>query len=274
MPNVKSYYDRNTWKFIAFGSGGAIHRELWAPAVHSKRQALEYAHELILEQARNVGGSRARLLDLGCGVGAAVLFLSERLNADVHGVTISSAQVTTARRWARLRARKFLGTQQFWEADYCALPPELQNMDLAFAVESFLHSPSADDFFRGAKSALGPRGKLLVIDDFLASDNEVGELLDEFKRGWHASNVISSEAAERIAQKHGLKLVEVRDLSQYQRLGRPRDRVIRAFKPLLRHGAHVSRWCQSLVGGDALQALHQRGSLRYKMLVFEVAPAH
>ena len=51
------------------------------------------------------------------------------------------------------------------------------------------------------------------------------------------------------------------------RLGRPRDGVIRALQPVLRGGRRFSMWCQSLVGGDALQRCHQAGLMEYDELV-------
>ena len=42
-------------------------------------------------------------------------------------------------------------------------------MDLAFAIESFVHSPDGPRFFRSAARALRPGGKLIICDDFLSS---------------------------------------------------------------------------------------------------------
>jgi hypothetical protein len=58
------------------------------------------------------------------------------------------------------------------------------------------------------------------------------------------------------------------DLSPLQRLGRPRDRVIRAAQPVVRRLRTRSVWAASLVGGDALQRCHQQGLLEYRLLRF------
>ena len=77
------------------------------------------------------------------------------------------------------------------------------------------------------------------------------------------------EEAGRSAAPHRLELTKAVDLSPFQRLGRPRDRFISTMKPLFRRMAPFSLWCQSLLGGDALQTCHRRGLLRYELLVFE-----
>lgn len=61
---------------------------------------------------------------------------------------------------------------------------------------------------------------------------------------------------------------DYRDLSGYQNLGRPRDRLIRVSQPLLRRAAPHNRWRQMLVGGNALQDTLRRGLLHHRELVF------
>jgi hypothetical protein len=70
----------------------------------------------------------------------------------------------------------------------------------------------------------------------------------------------------------GLDLVASRDLSSLQRLGRPRDRLLRAAQPVLRQLLGRSVWVDSLVGGDALQRCHQQGLLEYRLLRFVRRP--
>ena len=53
-----------------------------------------------------------------------------------------------------------------------------------------------------------------------------------------------------------------------QRLGRPRDRVVRALQPVLRRARGRSAWADSMVGGDALQRCHRAGLLEYRLLRF------
>jgi len=265
---VGDYYDANTWKFLLSTKERAIHRELWAPGVESRREALNHAHAVVLDQ---VGRDDRRVLDLGCGVGTAALYLARRRPVEVVGVSNSPAQVRLADRFAA-RAGPLQGQARFVAADFTELPDGLTGFDLAFAIESFVHADPAAAFFAQAAHALRPGGALVVIDDVRATDRQ-DPALEDFKAGWHAASLLSVAEIEAHAARVGLTLVASRDLSSMQRLGRPRDRFIHAVVPLLRRARSRSYWAQSMVGGDALQHCLRTGLIEYRLLRFERAPA-
>ena len=157
---VRHYYDANTWKFLLTGTQRAIHRELWGPGVTNAAEAVHHAHALVLDE---LGPADVRVLDLGCGVGTAALYLARRRPVEVVGVSISPAQIRLADRFAA-RSEPLQGSVGFRAADFTDLPAELTGFDLAFAIESFVHADPALAFFRGAAGALRPGGALVVID--------------------------------------------------------------------------------------------------------------
>ncbi|MGZ5399281.1 MAG: SAM-dependent methyltransferase [Nocardioides sp.] len=264
---VRHYYDANTWKFLLAGTQRAIHRELWGPGVTNAAEAVHHAHALVLDE---LGASDVHVLDLGCGVGTAALYLARRRPVEVTGVSISPAQVRLADRFAT-QSEPLRGGVRFQVADFTALPEQLLGFDLAFAIESFVHADPASAFFRGAARALRPGGVLVVIDDVRTVDPS-DPRLDDVRTGWHVGSLVSVDEAGRLAAEAGLDLVGSRDLSALQRLGRPRDRVIRAAQPVLRRLRGSSVWAESLVGGDALQRCHQQGLLEYRLLRFVRRP--
>jgi len=260
---VRDYYDANTRKFLLSGGGGAIHRELWGPGVTSTRAAVDHTHELVLGQ---LGPDDRRVLDLGCGVGAAATYIARRRTVDVVGVSISPEQVRLAERYAA-RDPSLAGRVSFEVADFTDLPAELTGFDLAFAIESFVHAISAPAFFGEAARALAPGGALVVIDDVRTGDDDPA--LEDFRAGWHAPSLVTVAEAEMLAADAGLALTASHDLSSMQRLGRPRDRLLHAVVPLLRRLQSRSVWAQSMVGGDALQQCYRAGLLEYRLLRFE-----
>jgi len=268
---VRRYYDANTWKFLLTGGERAIHRELWAPGVRHRRQALHLAHELVLAE---LGPRDRRVLDLGCGVGTAALYLAQRRPVAVIGVSISPAQVRLADRFAA-RHGPLRGAVGFRTADFTALPvgfgdtgPGVEpGFDVAFAIESFVHADPADALFTGVARVLRPGGRLLVIDDVRVGDAD-DPRLDDVRTGWHARTLASVTEAAQLGAAAGLELTGTVDLSPYQRLGRPRDRFVHALQPVLRRVLTRSVWAQALVGGDALQRCHRAGLLEYRLLRF------
>lgn len=268
--DVRRFYDANTWKFLIGTSQRAIHRELWGPGVSNRAEAVHHAHALVLDQ---LGESDRRVLDLGCGVGAAATYLARRRPVEVVGVSISPTQVRMAQRFAT-EIGPLRGSVRFVEADFTALPPDLGGFDVAFAIESFVHADPAAAFFREAAGALRPGGSLVVVDDVLADHaaDVADPRLEDFRAGWHVGSLLTVPEAARTAAGAGLALVHSVDLSALQRLARPRDRLIRACQPVLRRARRRSAWAQSLVGGDALQHCHLEGLLQYRMLRFVRRP--
>src|SRR3954462_15774245 len=115
---VRDYYDANTRKFLLSGGDGAIHRELWGPGGTTGDEAVHHTHALVLGQ---LGPHTRRVLDLGCGVGAAALYLARRRALDVVGGSVSPAQVRLAHRFAA-RGGSLRGRVHFEVGDFTALP--------------------------------------------------------------------------------------------------------------------------------------------------------
>jgi SAM-dependent methyltransferase len=263
---VRRYYDDNTWKFLLSSSERALHRELWGPGVADRAGAVHHVHALVLAE---LGPDDSRVLDLGCGVGTAALYLARRRAVKGVGVSISPEQVRLAQRYAE-RTPDLQGSARFVVADFTDLPDDLTGFDLAFAIESFVHATDPSAFFGEAAGALRPGGALVVVDDVLsdAGAASADPRLDDFRAGWHAPNLLTVEGAESVAAGHGLVLEESRDLSSMQRMARPRDRLVRAAQPVLRRMRGRSMWADSMVGGDALQRCHRAGLLEYRLLRF------
>ncbi|MDI1462697.1 class I SAM-dependent methyltransferase [Catellatospora sp. KI3] len=267
---VRRYYDDNAAAFERLGQGGAsIHRAVWGPGAATRAEAFHHVDELVL-RALPPEVAVPSVLDLGCGVGASLLWLAGRAELTGEGVTISGAQAARA---AELIEQAGLGARvRCRQGDYLNLPDDLAgSADLAFSIEAFIHSPDPDGYFREAARCLRPGGRLIVCDDFRTSAEvpdppRVARRLAEFRTGWHVGSLLTVDEVRSAAARHGLELVRDLDLSAYLELRRPRDRFISVLLAVGRVFRPSGRYWQSLVGGDALQWALLRGLLSYRFL--------
>ncbi|WP_020523950.1 SAM-dependent methyltransferase [Catelliglobosispora koreensis] len=264
---VRRYYDRNSAAFERLGQGQAsIHRAVWGPGVTNRQQAFHYVDKLLLETL----SPGASVVDLGCGLGASLLYLASRIDMTGEGLTLSPKQAQRAAELAseteNVRCR---------EGDYLAVPADLYaSADLTFSIEAFLHSPDADGYFREASRTLRPDGKLVICDDFLTAagaQNTGQKLLQDFRTGWEVGSLLTVVQVSALAEKHGLTLVRDLDLTPHLELRRPRDRWITAVVTLGRVFRPQGEYWRSLLGGDALQRALVRGLLNYRFLEFKRA---
>lgn len=280
VDEVRRYYDANTPSFEKYGQGGsvgAVRRAVWGEGVRTRGEAFHYVDGLLLAALRELAGRfgpALRAIDFGCGVGGSLAFLASQWpQLEGAGLTLSVAQAERAR--ARFEAAGLGARLRCLQANYLEPPPDLGDAHLVFAVESFVHSPDPAAFFASAAGRLVPGGRLVVCDDFLTpagaapfAPDQAG-CVDEFRRGWLASSLVTTERARALAASAGLRPLGGERLTAQLELGRPRDHFIAA---LVAAGRHLPlrgyRWL-SLLGGNALQQGLRGGLIDYHTLIWE-----
>lgn len=271
---VRRYYDANTERFERFGQGAAfVHRGVWAPGVNTPDQAFSYVERCILDHLRQF--NMPTVVDLGCGLGASLIYLAQHSPMTGEGITISPIQSMRAEEL--IVAAGLTGRVRCRVGNFLALPDDLQNIDLALSIEAFVHSPDAASYFREAARILRPGGLLILCDDFLTaeasanSSRRTERWIAEFRRGWHVGSLLSVEQARLMGEEVGLHLVSDRDLTSYLRLDSARDRLLRMAADVARILPTVARskYWNSIVGGAALQRGLRAGVLAYRMIAFE-----
>lgn len=279
VEEVKLYYDQNTVRFETFGHGretGSIHRAVRGEGVRTRADALRYLDRLVLAELHGLQGkfpAPLRVLDLGCGVGATLLYLAGQLPIRGTGVTVSPVQAARARE--RVAASGLGERVRCLEGNFLELPPELEPVELAYSIEAFVHGPDPAAYFESAAHKLVPGGLLVVCDDF-ATPRAEGPLnaretrvLQEVRRDWLAHTLITPARAGELAARAGLRPLKNTDLTPLLELRRPRDRLIAlavAFGRLLPLRGYRFR---SLVGGNALQAALTSGLVEFRCLVWQ-----
>jgi ubiquinone/menaquinone biosynthesis C-methylase UbiE len=274
---IRRYYDRNTSAFVAFGQGGgagAIHRAIWGPGVRTRAQAFRYAEDRIAEHIRRLplDVDVPHIVDLGCGVGASICYLAEIVpTITATGITISPVQAQFAKdRIARMRLS---GRVTCIEGDFSALPAEVRAADLAYAIESFVHAPSPEQFLDQCRMLVREGGVLILCDDFkratASTSSPAASAVDRFRRGWHINTLVTSDELREMAAHAGFEHHSTTDLTHYLELNRPRDRVVSALLPLLGWLPLQATRFGHLLGGSALQKCLDNRWIGYDLVVFQ-----
>jgi len=293
---VARYYDANTRQFLTLGHGASshtIHRAVWGPGVRNREEAMHYVHDLLLRDiaADGIG----EVLDLGCGVGGSLLYIGERSSCRLAGITISRVQAEIGvelveRSGQAHRCRivhgDFLDPRVY---DESLFPPaagatgggsagraaDRSAGRLAFGIESFLHVPDAELFFKTLAKELSSGDLLILCDDFLAGDPEIPSKrwrrmqrwLAEFRRGWKVGSLFTADRVGEMAGAAGFRVERREDLTSYLELDRPRDIGIRAMVALGRPFPFRGEWWSNFLGGNALQLCIKNGLVRYLYIV-------
>ncbi len=275
---VKQYYDENTRRFLAFGQGGnvgAIHRAVWGPGVTTRAMAFNYVNELLVEELRGYSlesSSVLRVVDLGCGVGASLMYIAERHPVDGLGITLSPLQARMAQqRFAELKDVQLECVQ----GSFLEVPAESGSVDCAYAIEAFIHAADARRFLDEAARLLKPGGLLMLCDDFMtesaaadptALGSRRARWLREFKKGWRVNTLRPVSEVLRLGAEH-FELEQDVDLTQYVELGRPRDVAIRWLVRAGRYLPLKAPWWGNFLGGNGLQRCLLSGVVCYRVVV-------
>jgi tocopherol O-methyltransferase len=270
VARVRRYYDRHTATFLAFGrSGGVgvIHRAVWAPGVATPAQSFHYVDERIADLVRRLPDASGppHAVDLGCGVGASLCYLAERLPIRATGVTISPVQAQFAA--ARIAAAGLADRVACLEGSYEDLPPAIPVADLAYAVESFAHAAHPERFFAQCRRLVRPGGTLAICDDFrnAAAPPSAARAIARFTRGWHLNSLLTAAELRELAAAADFVHESTLDLSPYLERRGVRDRLLDAGLGWLPLGRTP---LGPVVGGAALQTCLEKGWTSYELAVF------
>ena len=278
---VAAYYDASTKRFLAVGGSGsalAIHRPLWADGITTSEQAAAHVNTLIGQAAAQAMGRAPRhVCDLGCGVGGTVFHLARTWpDTQFSGLTLSGEQVRLARELAQDDG--LADRCHFLQADFTRHPNLLNKADVAIAVESHVHAPSAEAFLQAALAHLAPGGVLVLVDDMLADTRTLtpkeARLIDSFRKGWRLGHVTPFDSVVTQAESLGYATVAQTDLSHHLHLTRLRDRALRVAGPLAeRLGLDRNALFANMIGGNALTEAYRSGLMRYTLLVLRAPQA-
>jgi ubiquinone/menaquinone biosynthesis C-methylase UbiE len=153
-----------------------------------------------------------RLLDAGCGVGGAGLWLAEQFGAHVYGVNVNHPQLRLSRRRAegQPQARIWFSAQ-----DYTEMGIADHTFDIVWGLESICHCEDKAAFVREAFRVLRDGGRLMVADFFQSRDSVSdadASRIRAWTKGWAIPNLASVDGFGACLAASGFTNITYRDI--------------------------------------------------------------
>jgi tocopherol O-methyltransferase len=217
--------------------------------------------------------SRPQIVDVGCGIGGSSLYLAQKFDAGVEGITLSPVQASRATE--RAQEAGLARNVQFQVADALDMPFADDTFDLVWSMESGEHMPDKEKFLEECYRVLKPGGTFLMATwCHRPITPATGELtpdeqqhLAEIYRVYCLPYVISLPEYEAIARNLSLQNIRTADWSDA--VAPFWDIVIdSAFEPKAIFGLLQSGWStvQAALSLGLMSRGYQRGLIRFGLL--------
>ena len=189
IDSVNFYYDTCWLERFKEGHNPkslAMHMGYFITGEENNDQAKQKMNDFLADQINIKNQEELTVVDVGCGVGGSLKFLSERYPQHNYvGVNISASQIAMVRAYLKDTTVKLL------TEDYASTSLENASVDVIYGIESICHAKSKEDFCKEAFRVLRPGGKLVIID-YLQNDSLKDEQtllhLQKFRDGWSVDN--------------------------------------------------------------------------------------
>ncbi|MBC8122250.1 MAG: methyltransferase domain-containing protein [Gemmatimonadaceae bacterium] len=212
--DIRQFYDVSSglWESVW---GEHMHHGYWEAGEEDKDPRVAQV-DLIVRLIEWAGIERASaVLDVGCGIGGASLYLARRFGAEVTGITLSPVQCKRATE--RAHEQGLEGTVRFEVADALEMPFADKQFDLVWSLESGEHMADKAQFLRECYRVLRPGGQL-VMATWCCREGELNERerrwLEAIYRVYCLPYIISIEHYRRLLAEVGFGGIESTDWSR------------------------------------------------------------
>jgi len=189
-----------------------MHYGYWTRDTLTLRQATRKFNEVLAEKARIT--SDDYVLDAGCGVGGASIYLAKRFGCRVTGITLCPRQVIMAGRNAEKEGVSHL--VNFREMNYMKTAFDDKTFTVVWGLESICYAESKELFTKEVFRILKDGGRMIVADGFASRQNYEGSdkrLMQRWLDGWIVNSLNTPSDWKTFAEKAGFARSDYRNVT-------------------------------------------------------------
>jgi cyclopropane fatty-acyl-phospholipid synthase-like methyltransferase len=210
--DVAAYYDSTQIHYEQWwdlSNSLALHYGIWDKSTKNFKQAIINTNRLLMELSEIKPGER--ILDAGCGVGGAAIFLANQYDVKITGITLSEKQLDFAN--DQINGSHFETMIDFHLKDYCDTGFPNESFDIVWACESISSAPDKKKFLKEAYRLLAKGGRLVLCDYFLTQKgiNFQKNWMSKWEQSWALSKIEPLEQFENEIHDVGFNSFLARD---------------------------------------------------------------
>jgi tocopherol O-methyltransferase len=190
----------------------SLHYGIWGEGIKNFAQSIANTDRILMELS-DISESD-RILDAGCGVGGAAIYLSSNKNVHVVGITLSEKQYNFATQLAK--ERNLDGKVSFYLMDYTQTSFDSESFDVVWACESMSSAQDKLTFIHEAYRVLKKGGRLILSDFFLTNEDQIDKnsWIKKWTQKWCITDLISSELFIGELKNHDFIIKEKLDYTE------------------------------------------------------------
>lgn len=193
--DIIEYYADSQWlyKYVwAWGGSRGLHFGFAEPETKTHTEALINQYRFVIEKGKI--NKTSKVLDAGCGIGGAVVYIALHTGARVVGISLVSRQIEEARAYAK--KKRVAEKTEFMVGDYTKTGLDDNSFDVVYGMESVCYANPQSNFLREAYRLLKPGGTLVLTDGYrkrAVLEVEKG-LMHKFLQGWKLETLAANKS--------------------------------------------------------------------------------